>query len=240
MRRVQVHYRADQLTPGNHRVELKGPSRTLAWPNICANCGEPAGERITIRKVFRRWRRNPGWKYVIRSCDVPFCFECAERHRALEQRMSKEEVFFMTLKSPTMIAFAGSAALAIWLAPGFWASRNDVYSWVGFLILGVLVLNAIWCAFASWWSTRYNRVPAMTEITRACDFSDNLGNFVVGERHTYAIRNAAFAAEFKAANAHRSFTIADLHRARRKQAVWSTVFLLAIVCSWLFVRLAKG
>src|SRR5262245_40333906 len=44
-------------------------------------------------------------------------------------------------------------------------------------------------AIGAWWSFRYDRMPPQTEVTRACDFSDNLGNPFVGERRTFAIRN---------------------------------------------------
>ena len=49
------------------------------------------------------------------------------------------------------------------------------------------------------------RVPPLTEITRACDFSDNVG-FPFGRRRFYAIRNPAFAQAFTAANQDRLWT----------------------------------
>ena len=48
-------------------------------------------------------------------------------------------------------------------------------------------------------------MPPLTEITRACDFSDNVA-FPFGYRRLYTIRNSVFADAFTRANQDRLLT----------------------------------
>jgi phosphoglycerol transferase MdoB-like AlkP superfamily enzyme len=74
---------------------------------------------------------------------------------------------------------------------------------------------------------RFLRVPPLTEITRACDFSDNVG-FPFGRRRFYAVRNPAFAQAFATANQHRLWT--DAIR-QRDDWISGIAFVLLIVAA---------
>jgi hypothetical protein len=82
---------------------------------------------------------------------------------------------------------------------------------------------------------RFLRVPTLTEITRACDFSDNVG-FPFGIRRFFAIRNAAFADAFASANQDRLWTDAI-----RKRDAWiSGIVFLALLAAAQIAWLVRG
>ena len=74
-----------------------------------------------------------------------------------------------------------------------------------FYALGGIVLLVSLGVFITGREARFLRVPPLTDITSACDFSDNVG-FPFGRRRFYAIRNPAFADAFSRANQHRLWT----------------------------------
>ena len=75
------------LAPHPHRLEVRGWPRSLSWPDVCANCGSPTGQRLRLRKAyFYRGPRRPvmdfpGYRVV--AADVPYCASCVSRHRAM-------------------------------------------------------------------------------------------------------------------------------------------------------------
>src|SRR6185369_6234317 len=83
----------ESLAPNLFMVELRGAPKILKWPPICANCGGGASERIRVRKAFypvARWGRGynhvPSYKTVV--AEIPFCYACAELHRAEARKVS--------------------------------------------------------------------------------------------------------------------------------------------------------
>jgi hypothetical protein len=81
---------------------------------------------------------------------------------------------------------------------------------------------------------RFLRVPPLTEITRACDFSDNVG-FPFGRRRFYAIRDPAFAQAFTAANQNRLWTDAIRKRDDWISGIVFVLLIVAALIAW-FVR----
>ena len=82
----------ESLVPNVFMVELRGAPKTLTWPPICANCGAGALERIRVHKAFyrfARWGRGsnsaPAYKTV--TAEIPFCYPCAELHRAKARKI---------------------------------------------------------------------------------------------------------------------------------------------------------
>jgi len=67
-----------------------------------------------------------------------------------------------------------------------------------------------------------------TEIARACDWSDNLGNIAAGERHVYAIRNQAFASELAALNRERIVSPGRRKRLKRVELLVTLVVFAAM------------
>lgn len=228
--RYEVEYRDHDLAQGGRRIELVGSPRSLVWPNICPNCGQQASERVRVRKVFRRMQRTRAvgrvWGYVVRSAEIPLCRECAERHRREERRPSTVRVLGHFLLNPLMIPVVGGAFFArVALEAGARGAGPRPPWWISVGIPGLLAFASAWSLLLAWRSTRFIRIPPRTQIVRACDFSDNLGNLLVGERHVYAIRNAVFADAFLAANAERVFTAERRARAERTQLVAGVLVL---------------
>jgi hypothetical protein len=61
------------------RVKVKvRPGQSIRFPGVCANCLEPAGEQMRLRKRLGR---------LTREIDVPLCAACSE----IVQRRSGEE-----------------------------------------------------------------------------------------------------------------------------------------------------
>ena len=237
MRRFEVHDRDEDLPQDAHRVELMGSPRRLVWPAMCPNCGAPASERIVVRKIFRRMsggrhRDSRGWNYVIRSAAIPFCTACAERHRQATPPLTRTAVVLSVVRNPLMIALVGATTFAVISFPAVGETRGH---WIGLAIFGFFVIAAVWSVVAAWWSTRVYRVPRLTEIARACDFSDNLGSLFVGERHVYAIRNATFAAAFVEANRDRMVTAAARKRVRRVERALSLLVLASLIVAALLL-----
>lgn len=230
----QTSLRDHDLPVTARRIELAGTPRSLRWPAICPNCGAPASERITVRKIFRRML--PGrslvahWIYVVGSAAIPFCAACAARHRQCVKTPTRAEVLLRLLVNPLMIPVVGASAFAaIIFRPAVVDTRGAPFHGVGVAIVGFLVLTAAWSAVSAWRSTRFYRIPPQTEITRACDFSDELGGFLAGRHRVYAIRNTAFADAFLAANRDRLWTDADRTRERRLRVAAAIVLLASLL-----------
>lgn len=79
----------------------------------------------------------------------------------------------------------------------------------------------------------FNRVPPLTDITRACDFSDNVG-FPFGRRRVYAIRNQTFAEAFTRANQDRIWTEAIQKRDAWISGIVALILIVAALIAWLF------
>jgi hypothetical protein len=232
--------RDHDLPEDAHRVRLVGASRTLVWPNICPNCGAPASVRIPVRKIFRRTEGSPHdlfVRYLVTRIDIPFCATCADRHRQLSRAPPRSEWLVSYLRSPAIIALAAAMGFAVLLfRPLLIETRGDSSAQLmGLAFFGALVLAAVASVVVAWRETRFRRVPRQTEITRACDFSDNLGKFFIGERRVYAIRNLAFAKAFTTANQDRLWTDAVRKRDRRWSTVAAMLVLAALLAAWLII-----
>jgi hypothetical protein len=163
---------------------------------------------------------------------IPFCRSCADRHQQLVTPVpSIVGSFFRT---PALLSFIGAVAVAailtkIFLVGGEGLSEGmRLYALAGIaLLLGVGV-------FITAGEARFLRVPPLTEVTRACDFSDNVG-FPFGRRRYYAIRNSEFAEAFTRANQERLWTD-DI----RKRDQWvSGIAFVAILVAALIVWLVR-
>jgi hypothetical protein len=236
MMELQDYY--EELPEGAHHVELKGSPHRLIWPSICPNCGAAASERVKVRKVFSRDPRvssdsSLGVTYVIRSAVIPLCAECARRHRESLRETTFREAILMVLRNPAMFAAAAAIAFVAFILRSP-VTAGRVPKPAELAISGVLLMIAFVAFARVWWETRTDRVPPLTEIARACDWSDNLGNLVNGERHVYGIRNAAFAKAFAEVNADRLVTEEGRKRFSRIELVYSlVVFALIAVAAML-------
>ena len=241
MRTFEVSHRDQDLPAGSQRVALTGRPRAIAWPPLCPNCGNPTAERLRIEKVFRRKTRRRPWRYLIAALDVPFCAACAARHRQLVEPPRPLDGWLAVLKSPLLIPLAGACILgAILFRPVIIEGSSDPGGrWVALGLYGFLALAAIASIIGAWRGNRPYRVPRSTEISRAFDYSDNLGNVVTGERRVYAIRNPAFADAFTAANRDHLWTDEIKQRDRRRSTIFGILVVLALVVAWLLMRITR-
>ena len=108
-------------------------------------------------------------------------------------------------RTPALLSFIGAVAVAVILSMIFLQGGEGVSPGARLYALGGIVLLVGLGIFLTAREARFLRVPPLTEITRACDFSDNVG-FPFGRRRFYAIRNPAFADAFTRANQDRLWT----------------------------------
>jgi hypothetical protein len=233
------------LAPHPHRLELRGSPGALSWPEMCAHCGEPATQRITVRKVFRPLPRRHGRgrsggfrAYRIHAAAIPFCAKCIAIHEQTVRRPSIATQALHLIVNPLIIPVAGFA----WMMTIFW--RDFRTSPVGepgrfpeWAIVAGLGAALAWCVYILWESTARTRLESQTEITRSCDFSEDVSGFLEKERRIYAIRNKPFADRMAALNADRVWTAGDQTRSRTFQFAIAVLMLAALSAIAGYVKL---
>lgn len=203
-----------------HRVELRGRPSGLRWPDLCASCGTPARERIAVRKVFvRRHRLSHSHgvvgrrRYPIDSLAVPFCDACAARHRSLAPTMTALRRSLTYFRSALVIPVVGAGYMAFVTSGALEGTApGDPGGAVARAVVAFFLVIAVATPAGMVLTTRRYRVLPQTEITLACDYSDDVGSLVDGSRRVYSIRSGAFAEAFARLNRDRAWT--DEHRRR--------------------------
>ena len=221
-----------QDLPPNRVVALIGSHRRIVWPALCPACGAAASSHIDVAKIFGRRSQYGGhgyYRFIVRQ-RIPYCQACADRHQQLVARVpSVVGSFFRT---PALLSFIGAVAVAGILAMIFLQGGEGVSTGMRlYALVGILSLVGV----GTWITARearFVRVPPLTEITRACDFSDNVG-FPFGRRRFYAIRNAAFAEAFTRLNEDRLWTDAIRKRDEWISGIVVVVVLVAALIAWL-------
>jgi hypothetical protein len=161
---------------------------------------------------------------------IPFCEACAARHRQLvTPAASMIGSFFRT---PAILSLLGAVAVSaiLWIV---FIQGGDSLSLDGrlYALAGIVSL----LGFGIWTTARearFARVPLPTEITRAAEFSENVG-FPFGRRRLYAIRNRAAADAFRTANQDRLWTDAIRKRDAWISGLVFAVVIVAAVIAWL-------
>lgn len=232
------------LSPHLHRLELRGAPGDLAWPEICAYCGDTATERITVRKAFRPLPRHDGRSaanglraHRVGSAPVPFCANCAARHRSSVRPPSTLRKAASLVFTPLVIPALGAAWLASKVLEGGLVERPlteaGVLSEWGLFVL--LAAASSWSLFLMWRTTLDRRLDPQTELTCACDFSGDVSEFFERERHIYKIRNPAFAQAMAELNADRVWTAEN--QARSKRTLLAVAVLVVVMLAALGVLL---
>lgn len=189
-------------------VELPGRPGDLRWPDLCANCGAAAAERLPIAKAFVRRRlfttrrADDPFRFAVVRFDVPFCGSCASRHHQLAVPLSPVRRVLTFLPSLYVIPVVLSA-VGIWLFFDpfvLHAGQADLTIAPNPKQFAFLVFVLVLCGAILWYATRRRRLPPQTEITRAFDFDDWRGNVFSGRMRTYRIRSEAFASAFRTLN----------------------------------------
>jgi len=231
-------YDLPELDKGAHLVELKGSPGALTWPDICPNCGAPASERVKVRKVFGRHTQLSSEsrsysRFLIRSATIPLCAACAQRHRELLRVTMPQQALFRILRNPAMLAAYAAIAFAVFAFRRLVVGSGEPQH--GLAIIGFFLLVALFTFSMVWWHTRTDFVPPLTEIARACDWSDNLGNLLTGERHAYAIRNAAFTQALAFLNGDRFVSATDRKRFQNLNVVYGLSIFAALAAAALLL-----
>lgn len=81
------------------------PKQTILFPGICVNCGQPAAERMALRKRLGR---------ITRTVDVPLCSDC---RRELNRQSGDEERFSKIGRLAAGGVFVVAAVLTLLLTP---------------------------------------------------------------------------------------------------------------------------
>ena len=224
------------LAPHPYKLELRGSVAELAWPNLCAYCGEPALERIVVQKVFRPLPRRHGSHsgglraYRINSAPIPFCSRCAATHRTTVQRPSIAKKMLQLLINPLIIPVAGF----LWLTTVFWRSFRtnpiiDPGRFPEWAVVAFLAAALAWCVFVLWRSTAPGRLDPQTDITRSCDFSEDVSAWLEKERRIYALSNKSFADAMAVLNVSRVWTAEEQKRSRKYEWVVAALLLASLL-----------
>jgi hypothetical protein len=218
--------------PPSQVVALIGSHRRVAWPPLCPACGAAAYTHINVAKIFGR-RSEHGthayYRFIVRM-RIPFCRSCAERHQQLVKRVPS--VIGSFLRTPAVLSFVGAVAVAAILSSIFLQGGENVSPGARLYAFSGIVLLVGLGTFLTAREARFLRVPPLTEVTSACDFSDNVG-FPFGRRRFYAIRNRTFAEAFAKANEHRLWTDAIRKRDDWISGIVFVVLVVAALIAWL-------
>jgi hypothetical protein len=226
-----------------YQLELRGHMGSLTWPSVCAWCGTTASGRIHVPKSFLRprmhGRRSPTMRtIIIRAADVPFCAECSARHEATVQRPTLAAQLFRTLLTPLLIPMIGSVIMGTLT----WRAARDIRpgdpgSLIPWSIIGLFVFIFFWSLVGAWRSSRAHRIEKQTDVTLACDFSDDVSQLFEGERRIYKMRNREFAESFASLNRDRAWTEADDRRSSRHSLIILGVIVAVGAIIWAVVVL---
>jgi hypothetical protein len=240
--RTQLQRRAaSALADHSYRLELVGSPGALDWPTLCASCGTGTDSRLTVRKVFGRPRsfnrRSTSFRrQIIAAAEVPYCADCAARHRALVPPRSFLGDLWRMLW-PVLIPMFGfgwffKLTVGIALEEQSRGGTNAKYVW-GLPVF--FAFGLLWCLVIAWWSSRAARVEKQTEVTRACDFSDDVSWFWERERRIYALRDQRFAQALADANRDRLWADDDDRRSHRTAMIAFTAAGVIGAAVWAYV-----
>ena len=183
-------------------VVLRGSPRRVVFPPICPACGTPASTYIDVSKIWGRHSQyGSHYSYrTIHTMRVPYCRGCADRHaQMLKPVPSVVGSFFRT---PALLSTIGAVTVGAIVWNIFVVGGEGVaFSSRLYAACGVVLLVATGM-FLTWREARFLRVPPLTDVTSAFDFSGNV-DYPLGRRRLYAIRHPQFADAFRHANRER-------------------------------------
>ena len=234
--RSSLQQRADRgLADHPYRIELTGGLRSIAWPAICAHCGQSTRERLTVPKVFlrpryRSRRRRGTSRHTVAAAEIPYCAVCAAQHRDLTPRRSTARNVLGIIFTPMLIPIVGSVimgTIALRAVQGM--SPGEPYARLAWGLPALFLFICVWSLVCAWEMTRADRVERQSDVTLACDFSDDVSWFFERERRIYALRNEGFARALAEANPDRVWTPADDKRSGRLSLVFAVVGIAVAV-----------
>ena len=221
-----------QDLPPGQVVALIGSHRSVVWPKLCPACGAAASTHIDVARIVGRLSQYSGrsaYRSILRM-RIPFCRSCADRHEQLVAPVPS--IIGSFFRTPAILSSIGAVAVGAILAMIFLQGGEGVSPSARLYALAGIVFLVATGIFITARDARFLRVPPLTDITRACEFSDNVG-FPFGRRRFYAIRNAAFAEAFTRANQERLWTAAIRKRDEWIAGLAFVVLIAAALIVWL-------
>jgi hypothetical protein len=219
-----------ELTPHPHRMELWGNVAGVSFPALCANCGDPALNRLTYKKQFRYPSGDSEVPDTVVDTlvRVPFCESCIAKHKAVGPGPSLLGAVSSMLHNGACvlgtICFGLAAAVA-----GYFALHNlgqgdsKLFYWLvsatGFFLLLTWAMASVLRD-----GTEILRIEWQNSVTKAFDFSDGNATLFRGPTFVCTMRSEAFAHAFRELNQSLEFDPASpaAHgdRKRAKHRFW--------------------
>ncbi|MGE0815483.1 MAG: hypothetical protein AB7O28_18050 [Vicinamibacterales bacterium] len=230
----------DDLAAYPHRVEVRGPTRSIVWPDVCANCTATTSGRLRVQKAFFRRGRGRLYHgflgYRVVSIDVPLCPACASRHRASLPEVSWLRRHRTFLLNPAHIATVG-CLVALWgtLPAVAGMSAHGTAATIAWGLPAIFVFGIAWTVGTTWLISRPDRFEPRTETSLACDVSHDVGGLFSRHRHIYGFRNQGFAEAFERANHDRVWTTRDQTEMRRRSGLIAVLLLGGLVVARLLL-----
>lgn len=189
--------------PNEHVMLLWGNLGDARFPPLCPNCGNAATDTLKLSKIFWRSSGEESTQVVI-SVSVPFCGDCIAGHQA-ESPASASRFDLLSSLNGEMIGAAMVGVVAAWTgyhaAVELFHRRMDIFM-VFAALCAVFALIANFLCRSAWRATEGHRVRPQTTVTRAFDYSDNDPPPFESPRYECTMRDARFAAAFRALNRH--------------------------------------
>lgn len=155
-------------------------------------------------------------RHTVTAAEIPYCAVCAAQHRSLTPPRSITLQALGIIFTPLLIPIVGSIIMGtIALRAVLGISPSESYARVAWGLPALFLAICIWSIYCAWEMTRADRVERQSDVTLACDFSDDVSWFFERERRIYAMRNEAFASALADANPDRVWTPEDDKRSGR-------------------------
>ena len=121
-------------------------------------------------------------------------------------------------------------------SPAFPTNKAELLGWG---LFALMVACSVWSSFLLWITTRPQRLERWTEITRSCDFSEDVSEVFEKERRIYAMRNEAFALALASLNADRTWTANDQSRSQKLSLVVAVLMLALLAGAVAVMQLSR-
>ena len=237
--RIASQDNASELTPHPHRLTLRGTPRRADFPPLCPNCGSAAESRIEYAKVFRHTDSDGPTRYAVSSVNVPFCDSCIASHRAQEVKPTLTDQVLSSFATMDMLGAVFPAIAAVFLA---YLALGDMLHGRGTRFLVELGIGAVFALIAwaqgraVWDETERFRVPPLSDVTKAFDFSADSASAFETARFVCTMRNDRFANAFRILNIDREWLPnspqAVAERRRSNRMLWVFGIILAVFAVW--------
>lgn len=234
------------LTPHPHRYILRGEPAALDFPDLCANCGEVARERVRCAKHFLRTGSENACD-VVQSVAVPYCGGCSARLAAESPPMAALAKLFTAFGTAEVFGAVFPALAACFFG---WQAIAHVLSGRFVAALPLLAFAAFLAFIAErmrrrvWRDTAHLRVGRRGDVACAFDWSDNVAPTFEPERFVCTVRDPRFAGALEVRNIarlwHPKSDSAKADRREGRRAFWRTGAIIAAVAVgvWLLDRLS--